>query len=80
MAKANDKGSVERGDAVINGSLEATAGKDSQDEKDLAPSPAVMEENTSVGPADRIKPKVIKPSENIHVTGGKAKAQSQEEP
>lgn len=62
------RGGLGKGDIAIDGLLEAAADKDSQEEEDLSPAPAVMEEATSVGSADRIVPEVIKPLENVRVT------------
>lgn len=56
-----------------NGLLAAAKSEYSQPrnkEEDVAPAPAVLEETTSVGSADRIGPEVIKPLENVRVASG----------
>lgn len=73
LPKADDKGSVERGNIGINGLLEVVADKECQEEDHLAPAPAVMEETTSVRTADRVGPDVIKHLENVCVAGSKTK-------
>lgn len=80
LPEANDKGIVRRSDNVRNVLLQAAAGKGNQQEEVLAPTPAVMEEITSVGSADWIWPEIIKPSDDVRVAGDKAKVLSQGAP
>lgn len=72
LRKAENRGSFELGDVVRNGLLEASEGKEirNKEEEDLASAPAVTEETTSVGSADRIGSQVKEPSKNVLVGSG----------
>lgn len=84
MSKLDVKGSVELGDTVRNGLLEAAEGTESQsrdrEEEDLTPAPAVREETTNGGPANRTGTEVIESSKNVQGDGAEAKVLSQGEP
>lgn len=76
--KLDDRGSVELSNTVIKGLLEDAEGKDNQscDKEEEDMTPAVGEDTTSAGSADRIEPKVIEPSESECIDGGRVEALS----
>lgn len=74
LPNVDDRAFVELGGTVRNDLLEAAEGKDnrSRDKEEERGSPVINEEITSRGFADRLRPEVKEPSENVRVDGGEA--------
>lgn len=83
MPKTADKSSVQLSGTIRSDLLAVAESEDSQsrdEEDDVAPAPAVMEETDTRGSADRIGAEVIDHWKNVRVDGGQVKVLSQEGP